>query len=264
MNAPKPSLVSVAKDGNVVVVRLQGPRGNALSPAFVKELSLALYQADQLCGDVDDPKACAIVLAGKEGVFCGGLDVKEGHTMDRGAVAAWVDQFEALFLQLFALRVPVVAALTGSAIAGGAVLALACDERVAPLHGTFEVGLTEVTLGLPFPSAALEIARFTVAAEHHVDVLLRGRRFGRGEALDRMLVTELAVDVVGAAVERARSFDGLGARALQKTKLDLRHDALTRARARAIESRRVFVESWCDPVNAARREALLASLAAKR
>jgi enoyl-CoA hydratase len=263
--AASSSSVTATREGDVVVVRMAGPRGNALSPAFIKELSLALYRAEQLCGDVDEPKACGIVLAGKDGAFCGGLDLKEGHAMDRGGVAAWVDAFEALFLQLFAVRVPVVAALTGSAIAGGAVLALACDERVGPLPGskaasTFAFGLTEVTLGLPFPSAALEIARFSVGIENHVDVLLRGRRFDVKETFTRNLVDELANDVVGAAVERARSWQGLSARAVGKTKLDLRHDALTRARARAIESRRVFVESWCDPQNAKRREALLAQL----
>jgi enoyl-CoA hydratase len=264
-----PAPVTVRREGDIVVVRMNGPRGNALSPAFIKELSLGLYQAEQLCGDVDEPTACAIVLCGKDGVFCGGLDLKEGHAMDRGAVATWVDAFEALFLQLFALRVPVVAALTGSAVAGGAVLALACDERVAPLPGTkaaatFSFGLTEVTLGLPFPSGALEIARFAVGPENHVDVLLRGRRFDLKETFTRNLVDELADDVVGAAVERARTWHGLSARAVGKTKLDLRHDALTRARARAIESRRIFVESWCDPRNVARREALLATLAQKR
>jgi enoyl-CoA hydratase/carnithine racemase len=200
--------------------------------------------------------------------------------MVRGAVAAWVDQFEALFLQLFALRVPVVVALTGGAIVGGAVLALAADERIAARSATFAFGLTEVTLGLPLPSAALEIARFSVDPRHHVDVLLRGRRFDADESLRRGLVdvlvevthdagdgnaaSEDVVDpVVAAAVARARTFGAGGARAVGKTKLDLRHDALTRARARAIESRRIFVESWCDPQNVQRRTTLLASLTKK-
>jgi enoyl-CoA hydratase len=256
----RPAVTATRKD-DVVVVHMDGPRGNALSPAFLKDLSLALYQAEQLCGDVDDPRACAVVLAGKANVFCAGLDLKEGHTMDRGAVASYVDAFEALFLQAFALRVPVVAALTGSAIAGGAILALACDERVAPRASTsFAFGITEVTLGLPLPSAALEIARHAVVSAHHIDVLMRGLRFTAQEALAAGLVHELADDVTEAALTRARGFRGLSARALGKLKLDLRYDALTRARARAIESRRIFVESWCDPAQGARREALLASM----
>ncbi len=255
--------IRVEKNGGVIVVTLDGPRGNALSPSMIKHVSRALYQAEQLSGSVDEPQAFAVVLAGKPGVFCAGLDLKEGHALDRPGVADWVDDFESMFLQLFSLRLPVVAALTGPAIAGGAILAFACDERVAPLEGRFEMGLNEVALGLPFPSAALEIARYSVHPGQHVDVLMKGRRFDRAAALDRSLIDELARDVVGAAIDRARAYETLGARAVQKTKLDLRDYALTRARARTVESRRIFVESWFDPKNIARREQLLAQLANK-
>lgn len=250
------------KDG-VVVITLNGPRGNALSRAMVKDLSRAIYKADQLAGPVDEPTAWAAVITGKPGVFCGGLDLKEGHTLDRSQLADWVDDFEGMFLQLFSLRLPVVAAINGPAIAGGTILALACDERVGTLDGNFEMGLNEVALGLPFPSGALEIARYSVRADQHVDVLLKGRRFDRAAALDRGLVDELAIDVVEAAMDRASGYKALGARAVQKTKGDLKHDALTRARARAIESRRFFVESWTDPLNVARRQQVLDGLARK-
>jgi len=258
MSSTEPVTVDV-EDG-IVVVTMNGPRGNALSPSFVKSLSLALYRAEQALGDIDEPKAHAVVLRGKPSVFCGGLDLKEGDAMDRGAVAAWVDAFEALFLQLFAFRAPVVAALEGPAIAGGAVLALACDERVVSTSGAFEIGLNEVALNLSFPSGALEVARHTLPPGVHVDALLRGRRFDRQEALARGIVDVAADDAVATAMARARTFAEVGARAVSKTKLDLRHDALTRARARAIESRRIFVEAFFDPVHVARRRAILERL----
>lgn len=254
-------VVSLADE--VVTVTMQAPRGNALSPATLKGLARALYAADQLIGDIDAPKAHAVVLAGKPGVFCGGLDLKEGDAMDRTAVADWVDDFESVFLQLFSFRLPVIAALTGPAIAGGAILALACDERVAPLQGRFEMGLNEVVLGLPFPSGALEIARYSIRTDVHVEALLRGRRFNQAEALDRALVDELAADVVTAASERAAAYKTLGARALVRVKHDLRQTALGWARSRAIESRRIFVESWFDPEMISRRKALLAQLSAR-
>ena len=262
MKQPTESILVENNDG-VVVVSINAPRGNALSRATVKDLSRALYRAEQMAGPVDEPAAWALVLQGKPGVFCAGLDLKDGHTLDRSELSDWVDDFEGLFLQLFSLRLPVVAAITGPAIAGGAILALACDERVGALEGAFEMGLNEVALGVPLPSGALELARYSVPADQHVDVLLKGRRFSRAEALDRGLVDELAVDVIGAALDRARCYKTLGARAVQKTKADLRHDALTRARARAIESRRVFVESWTDPQNVARRQAVLDALTRK-
>lgn len=256
--------VTVDVTDGIVVVTMNGPRGNALSPAFIKAVSQALYKADLALGDVDAPTARAVVLRGKSTVFCGGLDLKEGDTLDRGAVSSWVDAFEGLFLQLFGFRAPVIAAMEGPAIAGGAILALACDERVAPTTAPFEIGLNEVALNLSFPSGALEIARYSLPAATHTDALVRGMRFSREAAAARGIVDVLADDVVGTAMERARSFLHLGARAVGKTKLDLRYDALTKARARAIESRRIFVEAWFDPVHVVRRQALLAGLATKR
>jgi enoyl-CoA hydratase len=254
--------VSVDVSDGIVVVTMQGPRGNALSPTMVKALSLALYRAEQALGDIDAPAAHAVVLRGKPSVFCAGLDLKAGDVMERGAVAAWVDAFDALFLQLFAFRAPVIAALEGPAIAGGAVLALACDERVVGSSGPFEIGLNEVALNLSFPAGALEIARHTLPPGLHVDALVRGRRFGREEALARGLVDAVVTDPVAEAVARARSFADVGARAVSKTKLDLRHDALTRARARAIESRRIFVEAFFDPIHVNKRRAVLQRLSA--
>ena len=261
--APIPDTVSVTADDGVVTITMDAPRGNALSPQTVRALSRAIYRAETLLGDIDEPVAKAVVLAGKATVFCGGLDLKEGHTMERGLVADWVDAFEAVFLQLFSIRVPVIAAMRGPAVAGGAVLALCCDERVAPIDGPFEIGLNEVSLGLSFPSGALEIARHSLPRQLHTDALAKGRRFDRHEALARGFVDELASDVVAAAVVRARAYLPLSSRAVGKTKLDLRYDALTRARARAIESRRIFVEGWFDPKNVARRQAILDALAAR-
>ena len=75
--------IRVEKKSGVIVVTLDGPRGNALSPSMIKHVSRALYQAEQLSGSVDEPQAFAVVLAGKPGVFCAGLDLKEGHALDR-------------------------------------------------------------------------------------------------------------------------------------------------------------------------------------
>jgi enoyl-CoA hydratase len=257
---PATEAFSLSLVDEVITLTMQAPRGNALSPATLKGLAKALYQAEQMLGSLDAPTAKALVLAGKPGVFCGGLDLAEGDAMDRPAVADWVDLFETVFLQLFSFRAPVIAALTGPAIAGGAVLALACDERVAPLQGRFEIGLNEVALGLPFPSGALEIARYSLRTDVHVEALMRARRFNQAEALDRAIVDELAADVIAAATDRARSYRELGARALSKTKLDLRHSAITWARAKATESRRIFTECWFDDEMIQRRRAVLAQL----
>lgn len=229
---------------NVIVVDVPA----VVDDASVKDLARAVYRADRACGDVDDVKAVGVVVN-----VAGGGYAPAVYGYDRAAFSAFVDDVEAVCLQLFSLRVPVVAALSGDVRGMGAILALAADERVAPLLGSFSFVLDDVRLGLPLASGALEIARFALPPSSWNDVLLRSQKLGRGDAFDKGVVVELAANVTDAAKDRVASFGGGAARALQKTKLDLRHDALTKARARAIESRRIVVEHFFDPLVVARR-----------
>jgi len=69
--------------------------------------------------------------------------------------------------------------------------------------------------------------------------------------------------VVAAALARAHAFTKHGAAAVQQVKRELRHDALTRARARAIESRRLFIDAWMSEDAQARIGAAVRRLTAR-
>lgn len=246
-------MTSVTRDGDVAILRLEEPRANALSRATIGALSKALY-------GLELSDARAVVLTGRGRVFGAGLDLVEASAFDRSELASYVDAFEALFLQLFSLRLPVVAAVNGHALAGGAVLAYCCDVRVLPAHDDAELALNEVELGIPLPAAALEAARFAIPPQHWTEAIALGRRYRPAEALAAGLAQARADDVLAASLERARAIAALAPEAVQKVKRDLRHDALTRARARAVESRRIFVETWSGAEATARRKAVVARL----
>jgi enoyl-CoA hydratase len=252
MTDARATLEQLGDGDGVALLRLQAPRANALSKETIVAFSRALYE-------VERSDARALVLTGHPTVFCAGLDLVAAGALDRSAFADFVDAFEALFLQLFALRLPVVAAIAGPAVAGGAVLACACDVRVASASGNFRFGLNEVALGLPFPSAALEVAKFALPKPAWTRALVQGELFDRSTALALGLIDAVADDAVAEATTRARLFAALGPEAVQKTKLDLRHDALTHARARSVESRRIFVERWFSPDSERRRADAIAA-----
>ena len=224
---------------DIAVLHMEAPRANALGKATIVALSKALY-------DVEQSKAKALVLTGKGRVFSAGLDLVEALAFDRPQLAEYVDQFESLFLQLFAYRLPVVGALNGHALAGGAVMALACDWRIATTS-QFTFSLNEVELGLAFPSAAFQVSKHGLPPNRWTEALMFGRRYSKDEALEARIVHAQADDVVAAAVAKAKEICALGAAAVQFTKQDLRYDALVHARARAVESRRRFVEGWLSP-----------------
>ena len=85
---------------------------------------------------------------------------------------------------------PLVAAVNGHAIAGGAIMMLACDQRLLA-RGPARIGLTEVLVGVQFPAWALEIARFATPPEHFQTLICTGRTYEPEAALARGLVDEL-------------------------------------------------------------------------
>src|SRR5690606_31965354 len=109
--------------GAVREIRLARPPVNALSPELVVALEAALAEAGE--------QARAIVLSGQPGMFSAGLDMKALLARDRAQMAEFWAAFLALLKRLATSRVPVVAAITGHSPAGGAVMAIFCDQRVA-------------------------------------------------------------------------------------------------------------------------------------
>jgi enoyl-CoA hydratase len=121
------------RDGNVLVATMNRPEArNALNPDLIDALSAALRDADA------DPEVRAIILTGNGPVFCAGMDLKafaQGGKVD-GLI--WFNREST--------KTPIIAALNGSALAGGFELVMACDLVVAP-EGA-KLGLAEVKRGL--------------------------------------------------------------------------------------------------------------------
>ncbi|WP_328685624.1 enoyl-CoA hydratase-related protein [Streptomyces sp. NBC_00343] len=127
-------LVLTERVGAVLVATMNRPESrNALNPELIDELSIVLREADT------DPAVRAIVLTGAGPVFCAGMDLK--------AFAKGGGKFDGLvWFFREGITTPVIAALNGSALAGGFELALACDLVVAAEDA--KLGIAEVKRGL--------------------------------------------------------------------------------------------------------------------
>jgi enoyl-CoA hydratase len=160
------SVVRYQLEGTTALVQMDDGKANALSPAMIAELTDALTRAEK--------EATAMVLAGRPDRFCGGFDLRVMMSSPDAAMAllrAGAD----LFMRLYGSPMPIVAACTGHAFAGGALVLLTTDVRVGAA-GAFRIGLNEVSIGLPVPVLAMELAR------------------------DRLLPTELARATLGAQI----------------------------------------------------------------
>lgn len=146
-------MVNYELDGKTAVITMDDGKANALSYEMIDGLLAALARAES--------EATAIVLAGRPERFCAGFDLK---TMMSGIDAATklLTRGSELLMKLYATPRPLVVACTGHALAGGALVVLTGDWRIGA-QGAFKIGLNEVSIGLPVPVLAMELARDRLA-----------------------------------------------------------------------------------------------------
>jgi enoyl-CoA hydratase len=215
-------VIEIEAVGAVQVLTFSSGRVNAQDVELLKELTGAL-------GELRSSGAGALVVTGAGRAFSAGVDLN--RVVDGGAgytdrlVPALSEAFEAMF----SYPGPTVAAINGAAIAGGCVLACACDRRL--IGPEAQIGASEVRVGVPFPVAALEVMRYA-CGDRAEDVLLGGRLYRGDEAIANGLAHRVvADDLVEAAVAEASDLGGISADAYRHTKAQLRAPTLARMRA---------------------------------
>jgi enoyl-CoA hydratase/carnithine racemase len=199
---------------DVAVLRIDHGKGNTLDTDSCRELVRRLEEAE---------RARAVVLTGTGGIFCAGVDLRRISEGGASYVAEFLPLLSDALLAVFGCPRPVVAALNGHAIAGGAVLAAACDHRVLTA-GPGRIGVTELLVGVPFPLAALEILRCAYGTAPLPRLAYTGETRGGAEAQAAGLVDELAPpeDVLERALAVATRLGELPAEPFAHTKAQIR------------------------------------------
>jgi len=216
----------------ILELRLARPPVNALDPALVHALREAVESAG-----ADDVRG--LVLSGAPGLFSAGLDVPTLLQLDRESFRGFWNDFFGLCAALARSPLPVVAAITGHAPAGGAVLSILCDYRVMA-RGAFRIGLNEVQVGLAVPESIQAALRRLVGAYRAERLMVAGEMLDSAQAEAIGLVDELVdTDFV---VPRAIGWLG------ELLKLPPRAMAETRRLARA-DLAAIFADAAALPVD---------------
>jgi enoyl-CoA hydratase len=243
-------VIETSKDGDVAVLTLSHGPVNALDLELLTALPDALASAG----------AAPVVLTGAGRCFSAGVDLK--RIVDGGApyVEEFLPALSTAALALFEHPRPVVAAVNGHALAGGCVLAAACDVTLMS-GGT--IGLTELAAGVPFPTVPLEIMRH--AAGPAVErLVLTAARLDPAEAHRIGLVDEVVADgLVAAAVERAAALAATPTAVYARAKRQLREPALAQIAARRELDDPGVAALWADEETQAVLRGFLARLAAR-
>lgn len=196
-----------------VEVLLSGPSKNALSTAMLCRLE----------GELAKAAGRPLLVRGDGDAFSAGLDLKEVCALDDER-KAWdfLQLLERVLVAYYTYPAPMVACINGHAIAGGCVVALCADWRVAEANARTKIGLNEVALGVEFPPHTLEIvlARIPPISSHRV--LLGAELFSVQDALAVGLVDEVVDDAYAVASRKLRALAGMPRAAYAAAKRALR------------------------------------------
>jgi enoyl-CoA hydratase len=242
----------------IAVLRMEHGKVNAL------DLELAAGLQSRL-GEVEASAARALILTGTGGAFSAGVDLF--RVLDgAGYLREFMPALCAALTAVFRFPRPVVAALNGHAIAGGCILACACDYRVMA-SGSGRLGVPELPVGVPFPPQAIEILRFALPPAELQPMIYSGRTSPADEALARRLVDEVVEGdaLMPRSLEVARQLAATPAASFELTKRTLRAPAFARLDAIPPAIDREVERVWATPeVHAAIRAFLAKTVGRNR
>jgi enoyl-CoA hydratase/carnithine racemase len=251
-------MIALEHHGPVALLRLQHGKANAVDVDLFDAL---LDRLDAL--EISDARA--IVLTGQGSIFSACVDLHRVLEGGAGYLQTFLPTLSRIVQRLFAYPKPLVAAVNGHAIAGGCIIALACDRRLMA-EGGGKMGVTELKVGVPFPVAPLEVLRFQVPDRLAQDLIYTGRLLGAEAALAAGLVDQLvpASDLLEKALQAAGELAELPEGAFAMTKRQLRQEVVERIAAREQELDDEILRIWCDPATLATIRAFVEATVGRR
>lgn len=232
-------MIATSHADDIETLRLEHGKANAFDLELCRGLNDALADASNRTGP--------LVITGAGSIFSAGVDLFRVVEGGRAYIQEFLPALNEVFLRVFTLPRPVVAAINGHAIAGGCILACACDYRVMA-EGKGRIGVPELSVGVPFPAAVVELMRAVIDPGRLNEFLLVGRTYEPAEAASVHLVDEVveAEHVVERAREVAHELGSRPAASYRITKNLLREPAAARMRE-AERTQPELIDAWASP-----------------
>jgi Delta3-Delta2-enoyl-CoA isomerase len=231
--------IELQRSNGIATLMLRRGKVNALNNTVVDQLRGMLKALE------GDPEVKSIVLTGAGKFFSFGFDIPEFLSFTREQFTAYLTSFIDLYTYVFLYPKPVVAALNGHTIAGGCMLALACDYRVM-VGGKAKIALNEIGFGSSVFAGSTEMLRFWVGGANATAILFSGAMYPADEAKRMGLVQEVANDgeLMDMARKVASDFASKHPPAFAGIKSLLRKSIVEELKNRERDSIKEFVDIW--------------------
>ncbi|MFK7766844.1 MAG: enoyl-CoA hydratase/isomerase family protein [Mariniblastus sp.] len=230
-------MIELESQSGIAILRMNHGKVNAMDIEFCRSLSQTLLQVDS-----SDDRAA--ILTGNDRVFSAGVDLVRAADGGSDYLKEFLPALVDSFTTIFKFSKPLVAAINGHAVAGGCILAAACDTRLT--HSRAKIGLPELRVGVALPSIAIEIMRFVASTEAFQTMVTVGKNY-RGEEAIKVGLADRIVDrekLMEEAVNAAEELLRIPATVFAISKRQMRSVANRTAIQNAEEFDPLVFESW--------------------
>ncbi|MBI5572816.1 MAG: enoyl-CoA hydratase/isomerase family protein [Desulfomonile tiedjei] len=162
-------------EDDLATLMVDRPKVNAINEPLTEEL-LACFR--DLAGN---HHVKAVIITGQGKFFSFGLDIPEFLTYSKKSFLRFTAKFAMLYTEIFLHPKPVIAALNGHAIAGGCMLATACDSRIM-VAGRARISLNEINFGSSLFPGSVEMLKYWVGNKNAETVAFSGAMYSAEEA----------------------------------------------------------------------------------
>jgi Delta3-Delta2-enoyl-CoA isomerase len=224
---------------HIATVALNRPKVNAINEPAAEQIKACLMEL------AADPGVKAVILTSSGPFFSFGLDIPEFLGYAKADFIRFVTKFADLYTYLFRFPKPVIAALNGHTIAGGCMLASACDLRIM-VTGKSKISLNEINFGSSlFPGSAVML-QYCVGYRNAEHVALTGAMFSAEEARGLGLVDQVVSEeaLKDAALVAAKDYAQRYGPAYESIKMLLRRDVSEKMKRKDERYRDEMVDIW--------------------
>lgn len=236
------STTQVSIDDSVAILTLARDKVNAINETLLDDINSELDKLET------DTNVSAVVLTGREKFFSFGFDVPELLSLSEEGLRRFLTKHTALLLRLFTFSKPVIAAVNGHATAGGCMLIMACDFRVAA-EGRAKIGLNEIDLGVSVFGGSAEMLRYWAGNWCAETILNEGKLYSVVQAANLGMIDAIVEPerLMSVATDKAREFGGkpkAAYRAIKKLMRGRLAASIAKGEQEALDA---FIETWYSP-----------------
>lgn len=225
--------------GNVASLTLSRGKVNPINEEMAEELSACFTEYSE------DPAVKAVILTGNPVFFSFGLDIPGFLAYSKDDFTRFVGKFADLYTQLFVFRKPLIAALSGHTIAGGFMLATACDYRIM-VTGKAKISLNEITFGSSLFPGSAEMLKYCVGQRNAEIISFTGAMYSAEEGMGMGLIDKVCgpTNLLEEAEKAALDFVSRYGPAFESIKKLLRTDTAQLMKIKDERYRDEMIDIW--------------------